>query len=420
MAEVNWAGNYTYSTDNLHRPDTLEQVQELVAAFPKIKALGSRHSFNGIADSKDSLISLERFDRVLEIDRTRRTVTVEAGIKYGTLSERLHAEGFGLLSMASLPHISVAGACATATHGSGNRRANVAAAVSGMEIVTASGEIKKISRELDGETFHGLVVHLGGIGIVTELTLDVVPTYLMRQDVYENLSFAAAESHFEEITASADSVSLFTDWKGPRFNQVWRKRQVEENDSYVAETDFFGATLATRPMHPIPEVDAEHCTQQLGVPGLWHERLPHFRMDFTPSNGEELQSEYLVPRQYAFPALLALEGLREEIAALALVSEVRTIAADTLWMSPCYRQDCVSIHFTWTRDWPAVSALLPKIESALSSFSTRPHWGKLFTMNSAQIASLYPNLPKFRDLLIEFDPQGKFRNAFLDKYIFAD
>ena len=420
MAEVNWAGNYTYSTDNLHRPDTLAQVQECVAACPKIKALGSRHSFNGIADSKENLVSLEKFDRVLEIDRTRRTVTVEAGIKYGSLSQRLHAEGFGLLSMASLPHISVAGACATATHGSGNRRANLAAAVSGMEIVTASGEIKNVSRELDGEWFDGLVVHLGGIGIVTKLTLDVVPTYLMRQDVYENLSFAEAEAHFEEITASADSVSLFTDWKSPRFNQVWRKRQVEANDPYVLEQNFFGATPATRPMHPIPEVDAEHCTQQLGVPGPWHERLPHFRMDFTPSNGEELQSEYLVPREYAFPALLALEGLREEIAALALVSEIRTIAADTLWMSPCYRQECVSVHFTWTRDWPGVSALLPKIEAALSPFSARPHWGKLFTMDAAQIASLYPNLPKFRDLLRSYDPQGKFRNAFLDKCIFGE
>ncbi len=420
MAEVNWAGNYTYSTNNLHRPDTLAQVQEWVAACPKIKVLGSRHSFNGIADSTENLLSLEKFDRVLEINRTRRTVTVEAGIKYGALSQRLNAEGFGLLNMASLPHISVAGACATATHGSGNCRANLAAAVSGMEIVTAGSEIKKVSRELDGEIFDGLVVHLGGMGLVTKLTLDIVPAYRMRQDVYENLSFAQAEAHFEEITASADSVSLFTDWKSPRFNQVWRKRQVEENDSYTREENFFGATPAIRPLHPIPEVDAEHCTQQLGVPGPWHERLPHFRMDFTPSNGEELQSEYLMPREYAFPALLALERLRERIAALCLVSEVRTIAADILWMSPCYRQDCVSIHFTWTRDWPAVSALLPKIEAALSPFSTRPHWGKLFTMDAAQIASLYPNLPKFRDLLRSYDPQGKFRNAFLDKYIFAD
>ena len=355
MAEVNWAGNYTYSTDNLHRPDTLAQVQALVAACPKIKVLGSRHSFNGIADSKENLISLEKFDRVLGIDRTRRTVTVEAGIKYGSLSQRLHSEGFGLLNLASLPHISVAGACATATHGSGGRKANLAAAVSGMEIVTASGEIKNVSREQDSEAFNGLVVHLGGAGIVTKLTLDVAPTYAMRQDVYENLSYEAAEAHFEEITASADSVSLFTDWKSPRFNQVWRKRQVEENDSYVAESEFFGATLATRPLHPIPEVDAKHCTQQLGIPGPWHERLPHFRMDFTPSNGEELQSEYLMPRQFAFPALLALDGLREEISALCLVSEVRTIAADNLWMSPCYRQDCVSVHFTWTQDWPGVS-----------------------------------------------------------------
>lgn len=419
MAERNWAGNYTYSTDNLHRPETLAQVQELVAASPKIKVLGSRHSFNGIADSTECLVSLENFDRVLEIDAARRTVAVEAGIKYGSLSQRLHAEGFGLLNLASLPHISVAGACATATHGSGVRKANLAAAVSGMEIVTASGEVKNVSRDQDGETFQGLVVHLGGVGVVTKLTLDIVPTYAMRQDVYENLSYAQAEAHFQEIASSADSVSLFTDWKSPRFNQVWRKRQVEETDSYTPETDFFGATLATRPLHPIPEVDAEHCTQQMGIPGPWHERLPHFRMDFTPSNGEELQTEYLLPRQYAFPALIALDGLREQIAALALISEVRTIAADALWMSPCYRQECVSVHFTWTKDWPAVSALLPQIEAALAPFSARPHWGKLFAMDAAQIETLYPKLPEFRDLITTFDPQGKFRNAFLEKYIFG-
>ena len=414
MREQNWAGNYTYSTENIHRPNTLEQIQELVAQSPRIKALGSRHSFNSIADSNENLLSLENFNRIVGLNSARRTVTVEAGIKYGSLSQWLHAQGFGLMNMASLPHISVGGACATATHGSGVRRANLAAAVCAMEIVTASGEIKNVSRQQDGDAFDGLVVHLGGIGIVTKLTLDIVPTYRMRQDVYENLTFAQAESHFEAIAASADSVSLFTDWKSPRFNQVWRKREVREPDSYAPEADFFGATLATAPLHPIPEVSAEHCTQQLGVPGPWHERLPHFRMDFTPSNGEELQSEYLLPRHSTVPALLALDAVREQIAPLVLISETRTVAADSLWMSPSYQRDSVAFHFTWTNDWPAVSALLPKIEAALAPFSARPHWGKLFTMDAAQVAPLYPKWRQFRQALQFYDPQGKFRNAYLD------
>ncbi len=420
MAEINWAGNYTYGVASVHRPDTLDQLQELVAQSARIKALGSRHSFNGIADSTEKLLSLENFNRIIGLDSARRTVTVEAGIKYGALSQWLHTQGFGLMNLASLPHISVAGACATATHGSGVRRANLAAAVSGMEIVTASGAVKNVSREADGAAFDGMVVHLGGIGIVTKITLDVVPTYLMRQDVYENLPFAQAEAHFEEIAASADSVSLFTDWKLARFNQVWRKREVKEYDAYAPEADFFGATLATRPLHPIPEVSAEHCTQQMGVPGPWHERLPHFRMDFTPSNGAELQTEYLLPRRHAVAALLALSEIRDRIAPLVLISEVRTVAADAPWMSPSYQRDSAAFHFTWANDWPAVSALLPQIEAALAPFAARPHWGKLFTQDAAQIAALYPKLPEFRALLQTCDPAGKFRNAFLNDNIFGE
>ena len=419
MAEQNWARNYTYSTENAHRPESLTQVQALVADSPHIKALGTRHSFNGIADSTANLLSTEKLNRVLEIDAARRTVTVEAGIKYGTLSERLHAEGFALESMASLPHISVAGACATATHGSGNRKGNLATAVSAMEIVMASGEVKNVSRAQDGETFNGLVVHLGGIGIVTKIMLDILPTYQMRQDVYENLPIETVEAHFDEISAGGDSVSLFTDWNAARFNQVWRKRETQANDVPEAEPEFFGAVRATRPHHPIPDVDAQHCTQQLGVPGPWHERLPHFRMDFTPSSGEELQSEYLLPRSFAGAALVALMAHRERIAPLIQISEVRTIAADNLWMSPCYGQDCVSLHFTWVDDWPAVRNFLPEIEAILSPFSARPHWGKLFTLPPAQIQALYPKLTEFRSLLQTFDPHGKFRNKFLEETIFG-
>ena len=419
MAERNWAGNISYGTENIHRPETREQVRALVAQCSRIKALGTRHSFNAIADSTENLVSLEKMNRVLEIDAARRTVTVEAGITYGALGRRLHAEGWALSNMASLPHISVGGACATATHGSGSRKACLSGAVSAMQVVTASGEIVELSRERDNAAFQRVVVHLGAIGVVMQLTLDIVPDYAMRQDVYENLSFAQAEAHFEAIMASADSVSLFTDWKGPRFTQVWRKRQVPPDDALPAEPEFFGATLAARPLHPLPGVSAEHCTAQRGSVGPWHERLPHFRLDFTPSGGEELQSEYLLPRRFAVPALRALAELREQIAPLILISEVRAVAADTLWMSPCYQQDSVAFHFTWRPDRAAVSELLPQIESALVPFYPRPHWGKLFTMDAAQIAALYPKLPEFRQTLQYHDPQGKFRNAFLEKHLFA-
>jgi alditol oxidase len=418
-SQMNWAGNYQYKAEKIHHPKTSEEVQELVKDGKKIRALGTRHCFNDIADSNEYLISLKHLDRITSLDKERLTVTVEGGIRYGQLSQYLQQEGLALHNQASLPHISIAGACATATHGSGNQNGNLATAVSAMEIVTADGEIVNVSREKNNATFNGMVVGLGGFGIITKLTLDIQPTFDVEQYVYLNLPFSELEHHFDEITSGGYSVSLFTDWETEAINQVWLKRRVTDGKTIEAETEYFGATLATRHLHPIADLSAENCTEQMGVPGPWHERLPHFRMDHTPSSGEELQSEYFVPRQYAVQALLVISRLREYITSLLHISEIRTIAADDLWMSPCYKQDCVAFHFTWKKDEPAVMGLLPRIEDALAPFEAHPHWGKLFTMSPEQIESRYEKLQDFRRLLSEYDPQGKFRNPFLDKNIFG-
>ncbi|MBA3943278.1 MAG: FAD-binding protein [Herpetosiphonaceae bacterium] len=414
--QQNWAGNYTYSADRLHCPSTLEQLQELVVGSNKLKVLGSRHSFNDIADTTQDLISLEHFDHVVALDREHRTVTVEAGIKYGQLCQYLDQAGYALHNMASLPHISVAGACATGTHGSGDSHGNLATAVTAMEMLTPNGERVVVSREQDGERFRGVVIGLGGLGVVTKLTLDVVPAFEMRQDVYENLPLAQLENHFDEIQTSAYSASLFTDWQSGMFKQVWLKRRIMVDPAFKAEPELFGATLATGQRHPLADMPPENCTQQMGVPGPWYQRMPHFRMEFTPSNGEELQSEYLVPRTHAFAAFTAISRLSDQMAPLLQISEVRTIAADDLWMSPCYQQPCIGLHFTWQKNWPAVKQLLPLIEEQLAPFGARPHWGKLFTMAPARVQSLYPKLLEFQQLLRAYDPQGKFRNAFLDRY----
>jgi len=415
--QSNWAGNYTYTAPQLHRPQTVEQLQELVIRHRKLKALGTRHSFNHIADSPEALISLEHLDRVLALDRERRTVTIGAGIRYGQLCRELHRHGYALHNLASLPHISVAGACATATHGSGDRNGNLATAVAALEMVKADGEVIVLSREKDGDQFPGVVVNLGGLGLVTKLTLDILPTFEMRQAIYENLPLAQLEAHFDEIVAGAYSVSLFTDWRSAQINQVWLKRRITDGAEGALEPKFFEATLAPRPLHPIADLSPVNCTEQMGIPGPWHERLPHFRPDYTPSSGEELQTEYFVPRPHALTAFRAIHHLREHLAPLIQISEIRTIAADTLWMSPCYRQDSVSLHFTWKKNWPAVKQLLPVIEEQLAPFNARPHWGKLFTLPPARVQALYARLPDFQHLRRDYDPQGKFRNAFLDTYL---
>ena len=415
---TNWAGNYTYQADRLHQPETIEQIQEIVSNSHKLKALGSRHSFNDIADSPGDQISLEHFDGIL-LDREQRTVTVGAGIRYGELCRELHREGYALHNLASLPHISVAGACATATHGSGDQNGNLATAVTALELVTADGGLVTFSGEENPDQFQGAVVALGGLGVVTKLTLEIHPTFDMRQDLYENLSLSQLEDHFDELSTSGYSVSLFTDWRDAIFNQVWLKRQIPSGASLEVKPHLFGATPATRRLHPIGSLSSENCTEQMGIPGAWHDRLPHFRMEFTPSSGEELQTEYFVPRQNALAALHAVDGVREHIAPLLQISEVRTIAADTLWMSPCYQRASVAIHFTWKKDWEAVKKLLPMIEEQLAPFEARPHWGKLFTMSPSRVQSLYEKMPAFQELLGQYDPDGKFRNAFLDKNIFG-
>jgi len=417
---INWAGNHTYRARRLRAPGTVEEIQELVARHRNLKALGARHSFNDIADSPGDLISLQNFNRVLSLDRERGAVTAEAGARYGDLCRYLHEAGYALHNLASLPHISVAGACATATHGSGDTNGSLATAVSALEMVIATGEIVSLSREKDGERFEGAIVALGGLGILTKLTLDILPAFEMRQDVYQNLSLKECEKRFDELTFSAYSVSLFTDWRGANFNQVWIKRRVTDGDSFKPPAELYGARLAARALHPIISLSAENCTEQMGIHGPWHERLPHFRMDFTPSSGEELQSEYILPRQHALDAFHAIDKIHEQVNPLLQISEIRTIAADRLWMSPCYRRDCVAVHFTWQKDWEAVKRLLPIIEERLAPFEARPHWGKLFTTPPARLKSLYPKLGDFQQLLRHYDPEGKFRNDFLNTYIFGE
>jgi alditol oxidase len=422
MAErqSNWAGNVTYSADSVQRPTTVEQVQALVAAADRVKAMGARHSFNAIGDTPGTLISLEHLDqdRAPAIDPERRTVTFAAGSSYEQLAKHLQRAGYALANMASLPQIYVAGACATATHGSGEGNGVLATAVAAMEVVTADGELVVFRRDRDGERFQGAVVGLGGLGIVTRLTLDIEPTYEMRQDIYLNLPLAHLEEHFDAVFSSAYSVSAFTDWRNETIDQVWLKSRLDSAPGPPPE--LFGATPARRPHHPIAGKSADSCTQQLGVPGPWYERLPHFRAGATPSSGDELQSEYLVSRRNAIAALRAVARLGERLAPCLQISEVRTIRADSLWMSPFYRQDCVGIHFTWRKDGRVVQQLLPLIEAELRPLGARPHWGKLFTLPVAYVQSCYAKLPDFQALLRSYDPQGKFRNPFLDTYIFGE
>lgn len=405
----NWARSFAYSTERLHMPESIEELRVLVKSLGRLKVMGAGHSFSRVGDTTGDLVSLRRFDPIVELDPQRGRVTVGAGVRYGELAVYLHRHGYALHNLASLPHITVAGACMTATHGSGARLGNLSTAVLRLEMVTADGEVIALSPEESGDRFFGAVVSLGALGVVTRMTLRVEPTYQVRQAVYLDLPFETALDRLDELFAAGYSISLFTDWQAERFHQVWVKKRVDEGE---LPQRFFGARRATEPVHPVPGHDGKACTDQSGAPGPWYQRLPHFRLEFTPSSGEELQSEYFVPRGLASKALAALVPLRDRIAPILWVSEVRSIAGDPLWLSPCYEQDAIGIHFTWKKDEPAVRRLLPEIGAALAPYHARPHWGKLFAMSGRRLRSLYPKLGAFREFALQLDPHGKFRNAF--------
>jgi alditol oxidase len=415
----NWAGNLEYSTDNVFYPTSAEEIQQLVKKFSKVKALGTRHCFNTIADSKDNLISMRDMNKILSLDTKTNTVTIEGGINYGQLCPYLNAKGYALHNLASLPHISVAGACTTATHGSGVKNGNLATAVAAMEFIMANGDIVYLSKEKDGEQFNAALVGLGAIGIITKLTLNLQPTFMMRQYVFEKMPMSQLKEHFDAIVSAGYSVSLFTDWQSDFINEVWIKSRMDDKANSKPMTEFYGAKRATKNLHPIAALSAENCTEQMGLPGAWYERLPHFKMGFMPSSGKELQAEYFVPRQHAVEAILAVAKLGKQIGPHLFITEIRTIDADNLWMSPCYKQPCITIHFTWKQEWDEVIKLLPVIEKELAPFKPRPHWGKIFTIQVKELDSRYEKFNDFKKLVTNYDPQGKFRNDFLNRNIFG-
>jgi len=407
---TNWAGNITFGAPDLYRPASLGELRAVVARAPQIRVLGTGHSFNDMADSPGAQVSLTGLPPEAEIDSAASLVRVAAGLSYAGLARELDRRGFALRNLASLPHISVAGACATGTHGSGPANQNLSAAVTGLELVTADGDVVELSR--GEESFPGAVVHLGALGAVTRLILEVVPSFEVSQRVYEDLPLDVLDDHFAAIMASGYSVSMFTDWRAPRLTQLWIKSLAEDGTPEIEGEPWFTATPAPAARNPVPGLPPDNSTEQLGVPGPWFERLPHFRPELTPSAGDELQTEYLLPAGHAVPALHALHQAGERIAPVLRICEIRTIAGDDLWLSLVYHQDSVAFHFTWIPDTAAVLPVVTLIERQLAPFAPRPHWGKIFTTPTAEFYASYDRLPDFLDLARHYDPAGKFRNAY--------
>ena len=409
MDERNWAGNYAYKAPVV-RPQSVDELQSLVATHERIRALGTRHSFTDIADTDGVLVSLEDLPLPLRIDEHRRTASVSGGTTFHTLSQQLDRQGWALSTLASLPHISVAGAIATGTHGSGKQVKSLASMVCSLEMVQADGELRRLER--GDPDFDGSVVNLGALGVMTRVTLDLLPRFDMWQVVWLDLPWDAVTADFDTLVSSGYSVSLFTTWTGKTVPQLWVKGLAD-----VQPPDLHPARAAGSTVHMIPGLSTRAVTEQLGIVGPWHERLPHFRPSFTPSSGAELQTEYLVPVAHAHEAIEGLRARAEQFTPILQVSEIRTVAADSLWLSGAFATDVIALHFTWQPDWEAVYALLPELERLLLPLGARPHWGKCFTATGPELAAAYPMLDRFRQLRDRSDPTRKFSNAFLDRVL---
>lgn len=408
----NWAGNVTFGPARVHRPVSEADLRRTVASAEKVRVLGSGHSFNRIADTDGDLVLLDGLARPVRVSEDRATVSVSAGMRYAEVASALQAQGLALANLASLPHISVAGSCATGTHGSGNARQGLASAVTGIELIGPDGTRTTLNRASDPDRFPGAVVNLGALGVVVDMTLAVEPAFDVAQWVYDDVPLDRIAEDFDAVFGAAYSVSAFTDWRADTAT-VWLKRRTDRLPTGAPEDHWMGGRLADGPRHPVPGMPPAFCTEQLGVPGPWHERLPHFRPDFTPSNGEELQSELLLPREAAADAMAALRALGDRIAPVLLVSEIRTVAADDLWLSPSHGRASLALHFTWVRRPDDVLPVIGAIEERLLPLGARPHWGKLTATAPGTVAALYERAPDFQRLRQELDPAEKFGNAFV-------
>jgi len=415
VCEQNWSNTHAYQATRLHHPTSIDQVRQIVARATKVHALGARHSFSGVADTTGDLIDVSNIRLEPAFDPHQRTIKVGAGTRYGQLAAFLQAHGFALRNMASLPHISIAGAAATATHGSGDSNGNLATSVAALEVVTAGGDLVEIRRGQRG--FSGMVVGLGAFGVVTQVTLDLEPSFQMQQDAFADLPWAELLTNFDAIMAAAYSVSLMTMWSDTTVNRLWlKKRLINGDPSHVTPTQF-GAKPTTQASPG--GVNIDDSLTPFGAPGPWSERLCHFRQDCEPGPTAQIQSEYMLPRAQAVAALTQLRAIARRIDPHLIISEIRTIAADDLWLSPSYGHDTVAIHFTWKPDPVAADAITTEIEALLLPLGARPHWGKLMHARAEQIAPLYPRLAEFRRLADEYDPDGKFRNRFLVAHVFG-
>ena len=409
----NWAGNLTFSAREFIEVNSISKLQQVVSSSQAVKVLATGHSFNAIGDTTETLISIKNLSNGIEIDSQNAQALIPAGMAYADAARYLESNGWAFSNMASLGEVTIAGAISTGTHGSGSNNGVLSTSVVGLEIVLGSGELITIDQS-NSEEFAGFVVSLGALGVFTKIKMKIIPSFSVKQFVYENIGIQVVAENFDTVFNSAYSVSYFSNWAKNSTGQIWMKF-LDDSSSDNLSDNWLGANQAKAKQHPVKINNPDPCTDQLGISGKWLYRLPHFKLDSSPASGDEVQTEYLVDRKYVNEYIQDLRAIGDEIAPRVYATEIRTIKSDELWLSGAYQRETVGFHFTWKKSDTLVD-FLPRIEEILGKHHGRPHWAKLFSVRSDELSARYPKYSDFEALLKKYDPKQKFRNKFIDQY----
>lgn len=402
----NWGGNFNYSTQNIQYPRSVAEVQQIVKNAGKLRVVGSRHSFSKIADSECTMLSTIGLNKIIGINGSIPSVTVQGGLTYTDLLTSLNTAGFALPNLASLAEISVGGAASTNAHGTGVANQALANHIRSMEIVLANGSLLTIGP--NDPRLKGMAAGLGAFGVVTQLELKLVPAFNITTYTYVNMPVQNSYENFAALQNMGFGVLLVNMFTAPdAWNIAIVYARSDANNTAMLTSNLFGGTLVSQTTQP--SYLALLSIAQIGLSGV---------------DGNEIQTEYFVPISKAVEAIKAVTAVANStniFPSLATAFVIRTIASDDLWMSEYYGNDTmVAIHFSWQNNVTAVEAVLPQLERAMIPYGARPHWGKMFTMEPEDFLPHYPKVNEFKKLAEQLDPKGKFRNEFLEENVWTE
>jgi L-gulonolactone oxidase len=427
----NWGRNQSCSPAAIEEPESELEVVEAVgrarAAGQAVKVVGAGHSFSDIACTDGRLLRLDRLDRIVSMDRETGSVTVEGGIPLWKLNEELAQRGLALSNLGDIDRQSISGAVSTATHGGGARFGGLATFVTGLELVTAAGEVVQCSAEVEPELFACARVSLGALGVITKVTLQCEPAFRLHaverpctvEELVRDLDeIADANEHidcywFPHTDVATVKVANRTDapvraWRG------WKRYRNE----VLLPNHVYAARCAVGRMRP-GRIPANMQRVAAGIGRSQQTDVSH-RILCSRRLVRFVEMEYAVPRSELTQLLLQVRDLIEtEGLRVDFPVEVRVAAADDIPLSTAHGRATgyLAVHLSAGTPRPRIERYFRGVEGLMLDAGGRPHWGKLHFQDAAGLSPRYPDWDRFRRVRTRVDPDGRFRNRYLDRVL---